>query len=309
MKKTAFFLTLILGIYLFLSPHLQVTNATEVPKKAINIILDHSNPALPTVISVSIVDTNPEYYQLSQRDHFFIVREVDENGSVLFQGEVKRYKLAAPAVEGDQYTEIPDNPVLMNIPYHMEARKVRILDETGNQLLEIDLGLYSVGPTPTAEPRYADCNKCGYCKRNTKQPGDLQKCMTCLYPDFVSNPDGTLIVDPKKNQPVQPRSGAYYTQLGCIDVGAEGFRNPAAAGGVVQVILARLIFPVTGVLSLLALIYGAFLVMTSQNDPQKLIVGKKWIMGAAIGTVFTFMVVLLIRIIGGDILKIPGLDI
>lgn len=307
MKKTVVLLIILTAGIIGLSTR-KAVYATQVPQKAINIVLDHSNPNAPSVISVEIVNNNPEDYKLSIIDNYFMVREVDDQGSLLFEGEVKRYKLATTGDSANgQYTEIPDNPVIMDIPYHQEARKVLIFDEVGNLKLEIDLGSYSVGPTPTAGPRYAECNKCSYC-RGHKPPSNLTSCMQCLYPDFVDNPDGSLVIDPIKRKPIQPRTGAYFTQIGCIDVGASGFRDAGAAGGVVNAILTRLFFPVAGVLSILALIYGAFLVMTAQNNAEQLTRGKKWIYGAIIGVVFTFMAILLIRIIAGDILKIPGFN-
>lgn len=298
---------LFIGLIFFIVSSVE---GAEVANKSINITLDQTNPAAPNVISVTLENNNPEYYKLKQIDHFFTVKELDAADAVLFEGQVKRYKLEIiNTTNPPTYAEFPDNPVGMHIPLFDEARKVRIFDEAGTQLLEINLGQYGIGATPTPVPRFADCNKCGYCKTNTKQPGDLKQCMQCLYPDFVNNPEGTLLVDPLKNMPVQPKTGTYYSQLGCIDVGIGGFRDPTAAGGVLNIILTRLLFPITGVLSILALIYGAFLVMTAQDDAEQIARGKKWIYGAIVGVIFTFGAILLIRIIGGDILKIPGLSV
>ncbi|CAN5196028.1 hypothetical protein BH09PAT2_BH09PAT2_05060 [soil metagenome] len=283
--------------------------AAELPDKAIDIILDQTDPEAPTATSVMVIVDNPERYMITLLTHFFTVKEVDTAGTVLFEGQIKRYKLdTIDTATGPQDVEIPESPLTMDIPYFIEARKVLILNESGTKVLEIDLGQYSIGPTPTSAPRFAECNKCGYCKGRTKQPGNVTQCMECLYPDFVNNPDGTLAVDPTENQPVKPRIGAYFSQLGCVDVGLAGFTDPSASGGLVSVILSRLIFPITGMLSLIALIYGSFLVITAQNDADQLSRGRKWIYGAIIGVVFTFSVVLLVRIIGGDLLKIPGLD-
>ena len=160
--------------------------------------------------------------------------------------------------------------------------------------------------TPTPAPRYADCNACGYCSTQTKQPGNYKECMKCLYPNMTEQE--TLAVDPVKNQPVPPATGKYYSQLGCIDVGAGGFKDPSAAGSVVNIILNRLLFPITGVLALLALIYGAFLLITGQDNPEQIARGKSWIYGGIIGVIFTFSAILIIRLIASDVLKIPGFD-
>lgn len=160
--------------------------------------------------------------------------------------------------------------------------------------------------TPTPAPRYADCNACGYCTNQTKQPGNYKECMKCLYPNMTEQQ--TLLVDPLQNKPPQPATGKYFSQLGCIDVGAGGFKDPSAAGGVLNVILNRLLFPITGILALLALIYGAFLLITGQDDPEQIARGKSWIYGGIIGVVFTFSAILIIRLIASDILKIPGFN-
>ena len=303
MNKKKFLITAILTFCFISIPHMVL--GAEIPNKTINVLLDHSNTSAPSIISVSIENQNPEQYQLVLTDHFYTVKQIDEANNILFEGQVKRYKL--DTVNGNDI-EVPENPLEMYLPYFDEVKKIQIFDENALLVLEIDLGQYSIGPTPTSAPRYADCNKCGYCK-NKKPPQDLNQCMKCIYPDYVGNPEGTLKVDPKTNKTVSPRTGSFYSQLGCIDVGIAGFRDPAASGGVLNVILARLLFPITGGLALIALIYGAFLVMTAQKDPGQLERGKKWIYGALIGVVFTFCVILLIRIIGGDLLKIPGLDI
>lgn len=299
------------GVIVILATLFHVNNviAAEIVGKSTSIVLDQTNVTSPQVISVSIENNNPERYKTKLLDHYIVIKLEDIAGTVLFEGQVKNYKLdTVNTTNPPTYLEIPDNPLSINIPLFEEGRKVRLFDEAGTQLLEIDLGQYGIGATPTAAPRIATCNKCGYCKGNTKQPGDLQQCMKCLYPDYVDKIDDTLKVDPIKNQPVQPLTGRYYSQIGCIDVGIAGFRDPTAAGGVLNIILSRLLFPITGVLSILSLIYGSFLLITAQDNPEQIDRGKKWIYGAIVGVVFTFGAILLIRIIGGDILKIPGLD-
>ncbi|MBP7966871.1 hypothetical protein KAZ66_01230 [Candidatus Woesebacteria bacterium] len=314
MHKYFYYLIILTSIYflLFFFPYSSL--AAEVTGKALIISLDQTNVAQPTIISVYLDNNNPDRYMVNITTGYLVVKEVDSNNAVLYEGQVAKMRneyygnVVSPATH-PPFHIVPQNPLTIHFPYFDEARKVRIFDEAGTQLLEIDLGQYGIGATPTAAPRLASCNKCGYCKSNTKQPGDLQQCMKCLYPDYVDKIDDTLAVDPIKNQPVQPLTGRYYSQIGCIDVGIAGFRDPTAAGGVLNIILSRLLFPITGVLSILSLIYGSFLLITAQDNPEQIDRGKKWIYGAIVGVVFTFGAILLIRIIGGDILKIPGLDI
>ncbi len=287
--------------------------AAEVAGKNLTITLDQTNPSTPKVLSLYLENNNPNRYMIVLPSGFITVKEENATGTILYEGRVNNIKKIfvggiTPPAHHPNFEIIRDNPLTINFPYFDDAKWLKIYNESGALLLTIDLSLYGIGPTPTPEPRFIGCNKCGYCT-GKKPPQDLDKCMACLYPDFVGNPEGTLAIDPKNNQPVKPRTGAYYSQLGCIDVGIAGFRDAGAAGGVTNAILTRLIFPITGVLSLLALIYGAFLLITARGDADQINRGKRWIYGALIGVGFTFIAIFIIRLIAGDILRIPGFDI
>ena len=158
--------------------------------------------------------------------------------------------------------------------------------------------------------RLAECDSCGYCQ-NREAPQNWNACATCLYPSLVSpgtssTENKTLIVDDTTNRPPAPQKGAYYTQLGCLDVSAGSFSDPTAAGGLLNFILNRLLFPISGTLAFLAIIYGAFLLITGQNNPEQIGRGKAWIYGAIIGVLFILGSVFIVQTIGESILKIPG---
>src|SRR3989344_1040753 len=168
--------------------------------------------------------------------------------------------------------------------------------------------------------RLAECDECGFCQGRPK-PGDWEKCAACLYPqvDRLADPNGTLkVLEPtgslsaeEKNEfarPIKPIPGRYYTQLGCIDTSLSTFQDPAAAGGLLNFLLTRLIFPVAGVLGFLALLYGAFLLITAQGNSMQIQIGKSYIIGAIVGLIFVFSSILLVSLVGGDILKIPWLS-
>ncbi len=160
-------------------------------------------------------------------------------------------------------------------------------------------------PTPTPGPRMAECNACGYCLDRTP-PDGVENCMKCLYPGLSL--EDTLRIDLDTGRAPQSKKGAYYTQLGCVDVGVTSFSDPQSAGIFLNFLLTKLFFPIAGVLALLALIYGAFLLVTSQDNPEQIARGRGWIIGAIVGVVFISGAVLLIQTIGGDILKIPGIN-
>ncbi len=94
--------------------------------------------------------------------------------------------------------------------------------------------------------------------------------------------------------------------IGCLRTNlAGGFTERGAAAGVVQTLL-NLIFSAVGGIAFLYLLYGAFLVLTSQADPERLNQGKRVVYGAVIGLIFTITSVFLINFIASGVLKIPG---
>ncbi|MDA1316672.1 MAG: hypothetical protein O3B87_01455 [bacterium] len=158
--------------------------------------------------------------------------------------------------------------------------------------------------------RCIECDACGYCL-GKPAPGNWEKCSACIYPGASSDPtyNNTLAVDPDPgvNKPYrQPAKGKYFTQLGCIDTNLSSFQDARAAGGVLNFILSKVIFPITGILAFMSIIYGAFLLATSQDDQLQIQRGRRFIYGGIVGAIFTFSVVLIINTIGTDILKIPG---
>jgi len=164
------------------------------------------------------------------------------------------------------------------------------------------------GPTtsPTSGPRFAACDLCGYCPPNPA-PGNWESCRQCLYPNVAgpATTDTTLLIDPGTSQPLPAQKGRMYTMLGCIATDLGSFQSEGAAASVVQTIL-NLIFSITGGAALIALIYGAFLVLTSQAEPEKLNQGKRIIFGAIVGVIFALGSVFLVNLLASGILKIPG---
>lgn len=61
-----------------------------------------------------------------------------------------------------------------------------------------------------------------------------------------------------------------------------------------------------GGVALLSIIYGAFLVLTSGGDPNRLQNGKSYIVYALIGLALAVLGFAFYRIIGTNIIKIPG---
>lgn len=188
-----------------------------------------------------------------------------------------------------------------------------------------------------AATRFASCDGCGFCPKITNDPtsplceltkpdpldatktintwpGDWGSCVKCLYPNLYPQgsspvPDSTcktLLVN-DDNSAVNPmKGGRQFTMLGCINSGTEiGFNNKTGASSFVQKLL-DVIFALSGGLALLYLIYGAFIILTSQADPEKLNYGRRLIYGAIVGLILTFGSVFIVNIIGSGLLRIPG---
>jgi len=189
--------------------------------------------------------------------------------------------------------------------------------------------------------RYMTCDACGFCpvvvndpvassctptkpdpndptKTINLWPGDWKKCVKCLYPDKypdMSNPNpancDTLLINNMTNSPkYSVKAGRQFTMLGCITSGASvGFDNKdggiGGAPSFVQAVL-NVIFTLSGGLAFLYLMYGGFTILTSQADPEKLNYGRRLVMGAIVGLIFTIGSVFLVNLIGSGILHIPG---
>ena len=88
------------------------------------------------------------------------------------------------------------------------------------------------------------------------------------------------------------------TALGCIDTTGEGF---------VESILGFAV-GISGATALLLLLYGFFLLSTSQGNPDQVKQGKEIITSAIAGLLFVTMSIVLMGFIGVNILGIPGLN-
>jgi len=104
------------------------------------------------------------------------------------------------------------------------------------------------------------------------------------------------------------KTGRQFTMLGCITSGSTvGFTDKSGAPSFVQAML-NVLFTFAGGLAFLYLMYGGFIILTSQADPERLNYGRRLIYGSIIGLIFTFGSVFIVNLIGSGILKIPGFN-
>jgi len=124
---------------------------------------------------------------------------------------------------------------------------------------------------PTGQPT---CDQCGWCGDDpTTKPPNWDACMSCLS-------------SPKH----------YYTVFGCLSI---------VPGEFVQSML-RIVFSVAGGIAFLSVLYGSALILTSSGDPIKLQNGRETVISSLIGIFLIIFSVFLLRVVGYDILRIPG---
>ncbi len=184
--------------------------------------------------------------------------------------------------------------------------------------------------TLTHAARYVTCDACGYCPdivngddpsciegTVNKAPGNWKACVKCLYPSLyptgtIPEPTGceTVLVSEDTKMPPTPFVGRQYTMLGCLNARGDVFEDTRATGAssFVQALFDLIVFRITGGIAFLYLLYGSFLVLTSQADPERLNYGRRVIIGSVVGLIFALSSVFIVNLIGSKILRIPGFN-
>lgn len=94
------------------------------------------------------------------------------------------------------------------------------------------------------------------------------------------------------------------TAVGCVPVGAENINAFMLEFGNFFINIA---LGIGGGIAFLLLIYAGFQIMTSAGDPARLNSGKQLMTAAISGLLLIIFSVFLLRVLGVDILRIPGL--
>ncbi len=93
------------------------------------------------------------------------------------------------------------------------------------------------------------------------------------------------------------RSGGVHTAIGCIPIGNMTSMTVAVLGFAAGI---------GGGITLLMIIAGGFIILTSSGNPEKLQTGKEIITNAIAGLLLILFSAVVLRVIGVDILQIPG---
>ncbi len=108
--------------------------------------------------------------------------------------------------------------------------------------------------------------------------------------DLCSYATGAALTDCRKC------TDGVWTAIGCI---------PSTPSGFVQKILPFAI-GLGGGIAFLLMLFGALQIMTSAGNPEKLNAGKELVTSAIVGLLLIIFSVFLLRLIGADILGVPG---
>lgn len=124
------------------------------------------------------------------------------------------------------------------------------------------------------------CDLCGWCNQTIEpKPPDWNKCYACLY-DAAGN----------------EVKGSYYTIFGCLSTKPEFFVKS----------MLSIVFGMSGGIAFLAVLAGSAILLTSSGNPEKLQTGKDILTSSIFGLLLIIFSVFLLRVVGFDILRIPG---
>ncbi len=101
------------------------------------------------------------------------------------------------------------------------------------------------------------------------------------------------------NGPLGGACGQYEldTAIGCIPIqDTKAFTS----------FFLRWAIGIGGGIAFLLIVYAAFLIMTSQGNPERLRAGQELLISAITGLILLIFSVFILRVIGIDILKLPG---
>lgn len=123
-------------------------------------------------------------------------------------------------------------------------------------------------------------------------------CKEQSYCDLLPMPAGSIC----NNMPDECNScledGGIWTALGCIPT--------SSLNEFIRWALSKIVFVASGIAFLL-MVFGAIQILTSAGNPEKVKAGSELITSALSGLLFIILSFFLLKLIGVDILQIPGL--
>lgn len=96
------------------------------------------------------------------------------------------------------------------------------------------------------------------------------------------------------------QENCYWSGLGSIYTDLPSFINKNLFG---------IFLSFAGVLTLLCIIYSAFILQTSSGNPERIKKAKQNLTSCIVGLLVIIFSIFILRVIGGDIIKIPGIEL
>lgn len=141
-----------------------------------------------------------------------------------------------------------------------------------------------------------ECDFCGRCKVvNPLQPTPISYQQPPKYAECQACIEGTLL--PLRGTSA-PELGSY-TALGCIPTSPDGF----ATWFLNKIML------VLGGIALMVMFFGVFTIISSAGVPEKLNEGKDMITASFAGIIFILFSILMLKVVGYDIFKLPDFNL
>lgn len=138
-------------------------------------------------------------------------------------------------------------------------------------------------------------------------PNFCQVGLICVNGTCVDDPQSTTTPLPRGvSNPNMENNDSSPLKENCIDT-AIGCVPIEEQQDFVTFIL-KLAIGIAGGIAFILIVISSFQIMTSQEDPKRLQAGKELLSSAIMGLILLIFSVFILRIIGVEILKIPGLS-
>jgi len=218
------------------------------------------------------------------------------------------------------YTSSSDNQGKFNYPYSLEGYNIilTIGGKTGYLTKTLKLSKCN-NNTIKLEPKVSDnkdmCNKPCDGPNDTSCEGATDGCTYCgVFEENMFKTFYRCMMPPIRETgiPISPNTticgtnsackvcvekNNSWTALGCLHTG-----NPQSF--IAQIL--RIVLPIAGGIAFLLMIFGGLQIIFSGGNPDKVKAGKEMIVGALAGLLLIIFSVFILRVIGYDILRLPG---
>ena len=93
------------------------------------------------------------------------------------------------------------------------------------------------------------------------------------------------------------QENCYWSGIGSVYTDLPSFINKNLFG---------IFLSLAGILTLLCIIYSAFILQTSSGNPERIKKARQYLTSCITGLLLIIFSIFILRVIGGDIIKIPG---